>query len=204
MVERIKSGPFKGLLKNHYGVLLIDPPWSFLTYSEKGMGRSADTHYETMSLDDIKALPIADLMDKDCAVFLWITDPLLFEGINVLKQWGCVYKTVGFYWVKLNKDLKTPFTGLGHWTRSNVEQCLLATRGHPKRIGKGVPKLIAAPRREHSRKPDEIFPRIESLLGDVPRLELFSRQKRPGWDCWGAETTKFPAIPHDDVEDLIG
>lgn len=200
----ITTGPFKGLLRNHYKVILADPPWAYKAYSEKGMERSADKHYGTMSLDDIKNLPVQDLMAKDCVVFMWITDPFLFEGINVLNRWELKYKTVGFYWVKFNNDLKTPFTGLGHWTRANCEQCLLASKGKPSRkeTGKGVKKLIASVRREHSRKPDEIFERIESLV-EGPYLELFAREPRENWSSWGNETTKFKKETFEE-DDLIG
>ena len=213
MVEKIKAGPFKGLKKNFYKIVLCDPPWSFKVRSAKGLGKSADKHYSTMTLDDIMNLPVQELCAKDCVIFMWITDPLLFAGIDVMKKWGFVFKTVGFYWVKLNKDGKTPFTGCGFWTRACPEQVLtnldddsqllLGAKGHPKRQAKNVPKLIMAARREHSRKPDEIFERIEALLGDIPRIELFAREPRDGWDSWGLEKTKFKKETFDE-DDLIG
>lgn len=219
MIERIKSGPFKGLFKNHYKVILADPPWAFKTFSAKGLGKSADMHYSTMGFDEIKALPVQDLAAKDCALFLWITDPMLFHGHDLMKAWGFKFKTVGFYWVKQNKD-GTPFTGTGLWTRANPEQvltniqvsvddtnqCHLASKGHPHREGKGVQRLIVSPRREHSRKPDEIYDRIKTLMGDVTCLEMFSRQKRDGWTVWGDQVNHFPEArkQYDDEEDLIG
>lgn len=179
---------------NHYRVIYADPPWTFATYSRKGKGRSAEAWYDCMSLADIKALPVAECAADDCVLLLWITDPLLPTAFEVIGAWGFTYKTVGFYWAKLNKSADpvayteaSLFTGLGFWTRANPELCLLATRGHPKRRRADVRKLIVSPRREHSRKPDEAYARIEALC-DGPYLELFARSSRTGWDCWGLES----------------
>jgi N6-adenosine-specific RNA methylase IME4 len=177
----------------HYKVIYADPPWTFATYSRKGKGRSAEAHYDCMSLADIKRLPVADWAADDCVLLLWTTDPLLYTAIEVIEAWGFAFKTVGFYWVKLNKSAASPvyteanfFIGLGFWTRANPEPCLLATRGHPRRRRANVRKLIVSPRREHSRKPDEAYGRIEALC-DGPYLEMFARSSRPGWDTWGIE-----------------
>ena len=172
-----------------YGAILCDPPWNFLTHSKKGEGRSASQHYDCMTMADIKALPVADYAAPDCTLFMWVTDPFLAKGIALLDLWGFTYKTVAFYWTKRNQD-GTPFTGMGYWTRANPEQCLLATRGKPKRKAKDVRRWIDAPRREHSRKPDEIHDRIERLV-DGPYLEMFARQRKAGWDALGNETEKF-------------
>lgn len=173
-----------------YGAILADPPWSFRTYSEKGTGRSAVSHYDCLNLDALKALPIVNSAATDCALFLWVTDPMLESGLELIRAWGFTYKTVAFYWVKLNKNGGGFFTGMGYWTRSNPEQCLMATRGRPQRIHRGVPKLIVAPRREHSRKPDESRDRIQSLVPG-PYLELFSRETCPGWDATGDQAGLF-------------
>jgi N6-adenosine-specific RNA methylase IME4 len=179
----------------NHGVIYADPPWTFSTYSHKGKGRSPEAYYDCMSLADIKALPVANWAAHDCVLLLWATDPLLPTALEVIKAWGFKYKTVGFYWAKLNKSAQQSiyhessfFTGLGFWTRANPELCLLATRGHPKRRSADVRKLIVAPRREHSRKPDEAYARIEALCAG-PYLELFARgaERRPGWNRWGAE-----------------
>lgn len=214
-MKTIKSGPFKGYKKNYYKALYLDPPWVFRTRSDKGKGRSPEQHYDCMSLEDLMELPIQDLMAKDCAVFMWIIDTHLPQGLKLLEAWGLEYKTVGFYWAKTNKD-GTPFTGMGYWTRANPEQlwmcqpegsaqCLLATKGAPKRQAKDVKRLIMTPRREHSRKPDETYDRIEALV-DGPYLELFARQTREGWHCYGNEVTKFnaPRFLDDDLEALLG
>ena len=170
-----------------YGVIYADPPWRYRVWSKKGAGRSAEAHYPTMSMEAIKALPVADLAAKDCALFLWLTLPLLYEGWAVMQAWGFVYKTVAFVWVKHNKKAESLFTGMGYWTRANAEVCLLATRGRPKRRACNVHQIILSHIEEHSKKPAEARRRIELLLGEVPRIELFARQKVPGWDCWGNE-----------------
>ncbi len=172
-----------------YRVILADPPWKFSTYSHKGKGRSAEAWYDCMTLSEIKALrpQIDAIADDDCVLFLWATDPFLKEAFSVIDAWGFIYKTVGFYWIKTGKS---PFyifpIGTGYWTRANPEQCLLATRGHPKRRDASIRKLIVARRREHSRKPDSVYPSIERLCSG-PYIELFARQRQPGWDAWGLE-----------------
>ena len=172
-------------------------PWRSRNYSKKGEGRNAVQHYDCMTVEEIAALPVADWAAKDCVLFLWATDPMLPQALRVISEWGFEYKTVGFYWAKTNKSAEPEslsardfFTGLGYWTRANVEQCLLATRGKPPRLAKDVRRLIIAPRREHSRKPDEVYERIERLVKG-PYLELFSRRSRSGWDNRGHETGLF-------------
>lgn len=182
---------FEGLKKNHYGAIHVDCPWNFKVWSEKGKDRSVV--YATMNLDDIRAMPVLDLAADDCALFLWATDPLLPEALDVIRHWGFKYKTVAFYWAKENMKSEGWFTGLGYWTRANPEQCLLATRGKPQRLAKDVRRLMVSPRREHSRKPDETYTRIERLVGG-PYLDLFARQSRAGWDTWGNEREKYDEI----------
>ena len=170
-----------------YKVIYADPPWQYRAYTKKEGGRSAESHYPTMNLEDIKKLPIAGLADKDCALFMWVTLPCLREGLSVLDAWGFQYKTIAFVWVKMNKKADSLFWGMGYWTRSNVEFCILATRGKPKRVSAGVHQVIMTHIEEHSKKPQEARIRIEKLMGDVPRIELFARQKSEGWDVWGNE-----------------
>jgi N6-adenosine-specific RNA methylase IME4 len=190
-----------------YRVIYADPPWRFATYSDKGKGRSAEAHYDCLSLEGIKSFPVAAWAAADAVLLLWATDPLLPCALEVIEAWGFAYKTVGFYWVKLNKSVEGRlsrewpllaerdfFTGLGFWTRANPEPCLLATRGQPRRRAGDVPKLLIAPRREHSRKPDETYARIERLLPG-PYLELFARQSRPGWDGVGDQDELFDRGP---------
>jgi N6-adenosine-specific RNA methylase IME4 len=169
-----------------YSVILADPPWAYRVFDDSDAAHgAAKSHYPTMKTREIAALPIGDLAAKDSALFLWVTDPLLPEGLQVMAAWGFRYVTVGFYWVKLNKD-GSPWFGLGHYTRGNPEMCLLGLRGRPARMSKSVPKLIMSGRREHSRKPDEQYERIARLYGG-PYLELFARRQWSGWDVWGNE-----------------
>lgn len=168
-----------------YRCILADPPWSFLTYSKKQTTphRCAEDHYKTMTHGELQALPVEQWAEKDCALFMWIVGSHIDVGINLAKCWGFQFKTDAFVWSKGK-------IGMGYWTRKQTETCYLFTKGKPARLCKGVRQLITAPRREHSRKPDEQYERIESLvLG--PYLEMFARQRRPGWDVWGNETDKF-------------
>ena len=173
-----------------YRTIYADPPWTFATYSERGKGRSAEAHYDTLTVDGIAALPVAAWAAKDAVLLMWITDPMLPRGLDVIRAWGFAYKTVGFHWAKQNRSGSGFFTGMGFWTRANPELCLLATRGKPKRRSGAVKRLVVAPRREHSRKPDEVRERIEQLC-DGPYLEMFGRDSRPGWDGWGNQAGLF-------------
>jgi N6-adenosine-specific RNA methylase IME4 len=184
------SGSINFPMQNKYGAIYADPPWPFRNWSAKGTGRNAISHYACLGFEALTALPIAGLAAEDCALFLWAVDPLLDKAIELIRAWGFEYKTVAFYWVKQNSKSEGFFTGLGYWTRANPEQCLLATRGRPKRRGRNVRKLIIEPRREHSRKPDEVRDRIERLVPG-PYLELFARHTKPGWDCWGDQPGLF-------------
>jgi N6-adenosine-specific RNA methylase IME4 len=177
-----------------YGAIIADPPWDFRAYSEKGTGRAAVAHYATMRFDDIAAMDVAAYAAQDCALFLWAVDPMLPQALELIRRWGFAFKTVGFHWVKRNRKSDGFSVGLGYWTRANAEICLLATRGRPKRQAHDVRRLIVAPRREHSRKPDEIYDRIERLVPG-PYLELFSRQSRPGWDAIGDQAGIFDGGP---------
>lgn len=191
------SDPFAGLPRKHFGVILADCPWLFKTYSDKGRDRCADKHYPVMKTRELMALPVDELAAPDCVLFMWATWPLLTDALSVISAWGFRYKTCAFDWMKADtsqidmfRDDADPAVGLGHWTRSNSEPCLLATRGRPKRRSASVRMGIIEPRREHSRKPDCVHRRIEQLV-DGPRLELFARQPRKGWTVWGAETNRF-------------
>ena len=166
-----------------YGVIYADPPWC---YRDKRRGRGgAEDHYGTMDLEDIKAIrvPAAD----DCALFLWATCPLLPQAFDVIDAWGFTYRTVGFAWTKLNPTGVGLSVGLGYWTRSNTEVCLLAVRGRPRPVSHRVHSVVISPRRRHSEKPDEVRERIVALMGNVPRLEMFVRTREPGWDAFGNE-----------------
>jgi N6-adenosine-specific RNA methylase IME4 len=182
------------------GALLVDPPWPQETWSPKGQGRSASRHYGIMSIDEIKAYPVADMAAADSFLFLWITGPQLPVGAEVMAAWGFKYSGTTFVWAKLNPLGIGWHMGGGYGNRKNVELCLLGRRGHPVRRDRGVRELIVAPRREHSRKPDEQYERIERLC-DGPYLEIFARQRRPGWISIGDELDRFtqPAAAIEEV-----
>ena len=165
-------------------MIYADPPWR---YTQKGLQGAAEKHYPTMSINELCALPVAELAAKDSALFLWATFPQLPEALRLIKAWGFTYKTVAFVWLKQNRRSPGWFYGLGFWTRGNAEVCLLATRGHPRRQAANIHQFIISPIEEHSKKPDEARVKIAALMGDVPRVELFARQTPPGWDVWGNE-----------------
>jgi N6-adenosine-specific RNA methylase IME4 len=189
-----EDGPFAGLPRGYFRVALIDPPWTFHAWSHRGDGKGACQHYCCQSLEEIIALPVDQLMAPDAAIFLWVVQPMLPEALCVTAAWGFEYRTVAFVWLKMPATWSEglfplrirPRMGLGYHTRSGSEQCWLALRGKGyKRQSMGVEQVLFAPVREHSRKPDEVAVRIEQLAGDVPRIELFAREQRPGWSAWG-------------------
>lgn len=168
-----------------YNIIYADPPWSY-NDKMKGHSFSLDHEYETQSLEWIKSLNVKDISEKDSTLFLWATSPLLPEALEVIKAWGFKYKTVAFVWNKKTKN-GLNVSNLGQWTMGNVEICILATKGKPKRVIKNIKQLVEAERTTHSKKPDEVRKRIVELMGDIPRLEMFARQKTEGWDVFGNE-----------------
>ena len=172
-----------------YKIIYADPPWHFQNYNNANAQTNPENHYKTMTMKEIEDLPIKNIAADNCVLFMWCTDPLLHKQIPIVEKWGFTYKTVGFHWVKTNKDKSKNlyFKSVGYWTRANPEICILATKGKPKRVGKNVDRLVVADRREHSRKPDCVRDRIVELCGDLPRIELFARQKVKGWDYYGNE-----------------
>ena len=170
-----------------YQIIYADPPWSFNGYDLKKEARYVGNKYTVQNLDWIKSLPINSISDKDCVLFLWVTMPKLNEVMEVINSWGFEYKTCAFTWVKKNKVSESWFWGMGRWTRANAELCLISTKGKPKRISAGVHSVIDTPIERHSKKPDEVRNRIVELMGDLPRIELFAREKTEGWDVWGNE-----------------
>lgn len=174
-----------------YQIIYADPPWSYKVWSEdkKNAQGCAKRYYQTMSVEDICKMPISELADKDCKLFLWATPPCLQEALLVIKSWGFEYKTIVFCWVKTNPKSKTPFFGIGHWTASNCEVVLGGLRkgGRLNRQDKSISQIDMTARGKHSSKPDSIRHKIVKLCGDLPRIELFARQKTEGWDVWGNE-----------------
>lgn len=170
-----------------YNIIYSDPPW---LYKDKALAgnRGAGCKYEVQDIEWIKNLPVKDITDKDCALFLWVTMPQIDKGLEVIRSWGFNYKTVAFTWVKRNKkNLSTWFWGMGNWTRANAELCLLGIKGKPKRISAKVHSVVDTPIERHSKKPDEVRKRIVELMGDLSRIELFAREKMENWDSWGNE-----------------
>lgn len=192
------------LPRNHFGAILSDPPWHFQTWNNgrwKGDGKiftpAKAPEYHTMSVDQIAEMPIAQLAHKDCVLFIWGIWSMLPEALRVIGAWGFKYKSCAFNWTKADvtqidmfRDDASTQLGLGYWTRQDSEYCLLATRGNPKKKSCSVHQGIIERRREHSRKPDCVYERIERLVAG-PYLELFARQTRPNWSSWGNEVGKF-------------
>lgn len=166
-----------------YNIIYADPAWKYWSSGKKNQSR----HYKCMTIDEICSLPVSQISNDNCILFLWVTYPILEKSFQVLESWGFKYSTCGFSWIKKNKKADSLFWGLGSWTRANNEICLLATKGKPKRVSKAVHQVVLDKIREHSRKPDCVRDRIVELCGDLPRIELFARQKTPGWDVWGNE-----------------
>lgn len=190
----------KGLPVEHFRCVLADPPWDFRANSIAKPGRNPRRHYDVMSLDDIAALPVKQVAADDCLLWFWITGPFLARGAHlpIFEAWGFEPSGMGFVWIKLNpKAPQLIFMtqdvawGPGMTTRKNAEFCILGKRGSVPRLSASVHEVIIAPRREHSRKPDEAHERIEKYC-DGPRLELFGRQLRPNWTVVGNQADKFP------------
>jgi N6-adenosine-specific RNA methylase IME4 len=193
-----------------YQIIYADPPWAYrnYAYAETLTGERAKRgvvkEYPTMTMPQIAALPVESLAADDATLFMWATNPLLEEAFTarIMEAWGFTYKTVAFVWVKQNrahdrqhpqlffptdKDALNAFWGMGNWTRQNVEVVLLGVRGNPRRMSADVHQVVFAPVMEHSRKPDEVRRRIVRLMGDLPRVELFARERAESWDVWGNE-----------------
>lgn len=174
-----------------YQIIYADPPWKYKQGKSMGTGfqGAADAHYSCMDYLDICKLAVNNIADDRCILFMWVTFPFLKEGLTVIESWGFEYKTLGFIWVKINPIQLTPLFGVGYYAKSNTEPCLMATKGdaHKLVISNSVSSVIVAPKTKHSQKPPDAKDRIIKLCGDLPRIELFARQKTEGWDVWGNE-----------------
>ena len=173
-----------------YQIIYADPPWKYnsrANYKTRFRG-GAFGHYPLMSMADIYKLPVEKLVGENAILFLWVTFPYLKEQLQVFDRWGFKYKTVAFTWIKLNSKNRKPFFGVGYYSKSNAEVCLLGTRGKVlKPKTNKVSSVILSPRRLHSQKPDEARQRIEQMYPNLSKIELFARQKSKGWDVWGNE-----------------
>lgn len=180
-----------------YDVILADVPWPFETYSDKGKGRSAENHYPVMSIEDICALPVANLAADNCALFFWAIWPRIFDAQKVIEAWGFTYRALAWEWVKLNQSGMGLKMGLGFYTRSNVEPCLIAVKGRMPVCHKGILNVLMSPVSAHSKKPDEQYTKIEALYPGRRYLEMFARRTRPGWSSIGN------AIDGRDIRDVL-
>ena len=182
-----------GVGDKKYSIIYADPAWSY----NDSLGNNPDyggITYKTMSIDEIKALPVKTMADKDCVLFIWVTSPLLIEGLEVIESWGFKFKTLAFNWIKVSQQ-GNYYHNSGRWTMGNCELCLLATKGKPQRVRKDIKQLQILRREGHSKKPDLIRKLIVDLMGDLPRVELFARGQKnrdlfdfnrfDGWDTWG-------------------
>jgi site-specific DNA-methyltransferase (adenine-specific) len=174
-----------GIISMKYQIIYADPPWKYLWGGGRNGGHFApEKHYQTMSTGEICALKVRALRAPNCALFLWATMPALPDAFRVMEAWGFKYKTCAFSWVKTRKNGE-PLRGMGSYTKSNIELCLLGMRGHLKAADKTVPQILMHPRLGHSVKPPVVRERIVRLFGDLRRIELFARQQEAGWDAAG-------------------
>lgn len=188
-VQTRPDWPFGELRPRSFDLLMVDPPWAFAVRSPKGItAKGAGGQYATMTLDEIKALPVGELAAADAVMWLWATAPMLRQAIDAMAEWGFAYSTMGT-WAKRTNTGKLRW-GTGYRLRSTSEPFLIGTRGKPK-TSRAIPSHIDGLAREHSRKPEECYRLAEKMLPSAKRVEIFSRQKRPGWDAWGFESDKF-------------
>ena len=190
---------FGNVTNSHYQCIHADVPWRFKSWSAAGEERSAQHHYRCMSIADIARLPVLAAAAPDCHLFFWITGPMLVLGnhLRIMRSWGFEPTAMAFVWVKTNHKNADLFMGLGHTTRQNAEYCILGRRGSPVRLSKSVRQIIMSPVREHSRKPDEVYRRIESYCAG-PRLDIFGRRQMSNWTVVGDEATKFDREEDND------
>lgn len=194
------------LPSGRFSLCLMDPAWGFRTRSgEDRVPTQAADPYATMSIDEMAALPVGEVMAVDSLIAMWVVGSHMAQAIDLAAAWGFGYVTDLFYWAKqrlvqadqidlFTGDIAPPPFSMGYHTRKQVEPCLLFSRGRGLPVrDHGVPQLIVAPRAEHSRKPVEQYDRLQRLYGPVPRLEMFARNTAPGWAAWGNEVGKYPA-----------
>ena len=180
-----------------YKIIYADPPWpetseSMIPVKERrkqGALLDARNHFPVMNETNIIGIgdKLSLIISDNCALFLWTTSRHIPMALRVMEHWGFRFVNVGFTWMKKNKNLGTPFIGLGYYTKHNAEFCLLGVKGTIKPVKFNIPSAVYEEKREAFRKPDTVRYRIEQLFGNVPRLELFARQKIKGWDAWGNE-----------------
>ena len=188
MGKTSERGVYKKMIpfpNKKYDVIYADPPWS---YKDKSCSGNAEDQYKTMSLDDICKLPVKDIAEKDCVLFLWTTYPMLKEALKVIEAWGFKYKSIGFQWIKQNKSGKGYFFGLGRWTRGNTEPCLIAVKGKPHRVNNSISQLIFSPLRKHSQKPDIVR---DNYRGKSLIHRVICSADKPRMGCLGQRNNKI-------------
>ena len=176
-----------------YKIIYADPPWHYGSKSAVNNSTGSEIkplseHYGTMSLKDLKKLPIKSMLDDDAACFVWVTDSHLDEAIELFKAWGFKYKTIAFNWIKTTSK-GNYCKNVAPWTMKSSEVCLFGTKGAMTKykIANNIESLVISERSKHSQKPEEVRLRIERLFGDLPRLEMFARTATEGWDVFGNE-----------------
>jgi len=186
MGRRIVESPTVRVVGAPFGVIYADPPWSYRDKAHAGE-RGVEHKYNLMSTEEIAGLDVQGVAADDAILCLWATPPLIDDARRVIDAWGFQYKTFGFVWIKLSGESGLLHWGMGNWTRANVEPCLLATRGDPRRFSAGVHQVVVHPVDPilHSRKPAEVRRRVEMLADDTSRLELFATERVPGWTTIG-------------------
>lgn len=168
-----------------YKIIYADPPRSWENWNGGVSSRDPENHYNTLTLEQIKLIDIRSIADEDSILVIWATFPKLFELKEIIEAWGFVYKTVGWVWVKTNND-NSIFIGTGYYTRANAELLLIATRGKIlPRLTQSMSQIVLEHRQKHSKKPNIFRHKIVELFGDLPRIELFARERFEGWDAWG-------------------
>ena len=190
-----------------YNLIYCDPPWPYRSRSahkKTKFGGGATANYHTPTIEEIAALPVANLADTPCALAMWITGPHLHNARRIMEAWGFEYvETILFTWVKTNPVSGNVFYGPGFYTGSNVELVLLGRRGRLSIASRGVSQVIMEPhprdpltsRIIHSRKPASVRDRLVRLFGEVPRIEIFAREWMPGWDAIGNQLPRERITP---------
>lgn len=184
--------PFGELRPFSFDLLMVDFPWAFETYSDRGKGKSVEQHYDTLSLSECVSMAplIGHLAAKDAIALIWMTHPMIHLQMEVVAAMGMRFSTSGV-WVKRTKKGKLAF-GTGYMLRCASEPFVIATTGDPEKVSRSVRTVIEGPIRENSRKPDQAYAEMEKLAGPAARrIDVFSRETRPGWVSWGKESTKF-------------
>lgn len=182
--------PFGDLRPLSYGKIIADPAWLYQLHSQAGETKAPQAQYSCMTTDEIAALPVDRLAGGNCLLMMWATAPMLPDALRVMDAWGFRYVTAGS-WAKQSSTGKKWAFGTGYVLRSAAEFYLIGAIGSPAYVSRSERNLIVAPTRGHSRKPDEQYELMDRLCPNVFGVELFARQRRPGWDAWGNETDKF-------------